>query len=76
MGSRQYDVRANPKKDTYFSLASYLIQLIVMDIHYQMFYVLNFPFEFLPILACDLGSIDQAINDSSLRVLGIVGLEV
>jgi hypothetical protein len=39
-------------------------------------YVLNFVFEILLILTYDLGSTDQAMNDTPFRVMWVVGLEV
>jgi hypothetical protein len=46
-------------------------------IKYQIVpYVLNFLVEILLILTYDLGSPDQAMNDSAFHVMWVVGLEV
>jgi hypothetical protein len=41
-----------------------------------MSYILNFHVEIFLILTYDLGSTEQAMNDSPFHVLGVVGLEV
>jgi hypothetical protein len=46
-------------------------------IKYQiMSCVLNFSVEIVPVLTYDLGSTDQAMNDSSFHVVGVVGLNM